>query len=151
MAQSCHLKPAAGIPGASAEEVSQVADPGHRPSRTGRLRLKGGFHDIFFLTTLDKTPGFITAMSDLAQRSKYPVEDIGVYIQAIVQGTSCHCEFNLYYDPDKPAELDGARQLVSEGAGADVKDGGLLFPALWGVERRRLSKCGSYGRYAKED
>ena len=26
-------------------------------------------------------------------------EDIGVYLQTIVQGTSCHCEFDLYYDP----------------------------------------------------
>ena len=115
MAQSCHVEPAAVIPGASAEEISRLLT---RPSSEPywKTRFKGGFHDIFFLTTLDKTPGFAAAMSDLAPRCKYPGEDVGVYIQAIVQGTSCHCEFNLYYDPAKPAEVDATRQLLSQGA-----------------------------------
>jgi hypothetical protein len=115
MAESCHVKPAATIPGASAEEVSRLlTKPASEPY--WKTRLKGGFHDIFFLTTLDKTPGFIAAMSDLAPRCKYPVEDVGVYIQAIVQGTSCHCEFNLYYDPIKSAEVDATKQLLNQGA-----------------------------------
>jgi FAD/FMN-containing dehydrogenase len=125
MAQACHLKPAAAIPGASAEELSQLLS---RPSPEPywKSRLKGGCHDIFFLTTLDKTPGFVTAMSDLAQKHRHTVKDTGVYLQPIVQGTSCHCEFNLYYDPTKPAELDETRRLVSQGAGELAKMGGFF-------------------------
>ena len=125
MAQSCHLKPATTIPGASAEEVSQLLSQ-PSPEPYWKSRFKGGCHDIFFLTTLDKTPAFVAAMSDLAQRHKYPVEDMGVYIQPIVQGTSCHCEFNLHYDPTKPAELDAAKQLVSMGSEEMAKRGGFF-------------------------
>ena len=125
MAQSCHLKPATTIPGASAEEVSQLLSQ-PSPEPYWKSRFKGGCHDIFFLTTLDKTPAFVAAMSDLAQRQRYPVEDIGVYIQPIVQGTSCHCEFNLHYDPAKPAELDAAKQLVSMGSEEMAKRGGFF-------------------------
>ena len=38
-------------------------------------------------------------MDGLAAKAGYPVADLGVYIQPTVQGTSCHCEFNLFYDP----------------------------------------------------
>ena len=112
MAQSCHLKPEAILPGASAKEVSRLlSQPSSEPY--WKTRFKCGVHDIFFLTTLDKTPGFIGAMPGLAQRHKYPVGEMGVFIQPIVQGTSCHCEFNLYYDPTKPADVESTKQMVS--------------------------------------
>jgi FAD/FMN-containing dehydrogenase len=131
IAQSCYLKPMTIIPGANAEEVSGLlsqtsSDP------YWKLRFKGGFHDVFFLTTVDKTPGFIAAMTDLALLHRYPVEDMGVYIQAIVQGTSCHCEFNLYYDPKNSAELNGTKWLVSEGVEELAKMGG-FFSRPYGV------------------
>ena len=88
------------------------------------MRFKGGFQDIFFLTTLDKTPDFTAAMSDLAQQYKYPLENIGVYIQPIVQGTSCHCEFNLYYDPAQESET--AKRLISA-AGEELAGMGGFF------------------------
>ena len=47
-----------------------------------------------------KLEGQIAAMNDLAEKAGYPASDIGIYIQPIVQGTSYHCEFNLFYDPD---------------------------------------------------
>ena len=28
--------------------------------------------------------------------------DVGVYLQPLHQGISCHCEFSLPYDPDDP-------------------------------------------------
>jgi len=125
MAKSCGLKPETDIPGARAEEVSRLA---YQPSSEPywKTRYKGGFQDIFFLTTLDKTPDFINIMSDMAKRCGYPAENIGVYIQPIVQGTSCHCEFNLYGDPDNPAELEAVRQLVNEGSEEIASMGGFF-------------------------
>jgi len=125
MAKSCRLKPEAVIPGASAEEVLRMLSQ-PSPEPYWKLRFKGGCHDILFLTTLDRTPEFADAMSDLAQRHTYPAEDIGVYIQPIVQGTSCHCEFNLYHDPTKPAELDATRRLVSTGSEEMAQMGGFF-------------------------
>jgi len=125
MAQSYYLKPEAIIPGASAEDVSRLLSQ-PSPEPYWKTRFKGGFHDIFFLTTLDKTPGFVSAMPDLAQRYRYPLEDIGIYIQPIVQGTSCHCEFNLYFDPTNPLELEATRQLVNLGSEEMAKMGGFF-------------------------
>jgi FAD/FMN-containing dehydrogenase len=125
MAQSYYLKPEAIIPGASAEDVSRLLSQ-PSPEPYWKTRFKGGFHDIFFLTTLDKTPGFVSAMPDLAQQYRYPLEDMGIYIQPIVQGTSCHCEFNLYFDPTNPAELEATRQLVNLGSEEMAKMGGFF-------------------------
>jgi FAD/FMN-containing dehydrogenase len=125
MAQSYYLKPEAIIPGASAEDVSRLLSQ-PSPEPYWKTRFKGGFHDIFFVTTLDKTPGFVRAMPDLAQRYRYPLEDMGIYIQPIVQGTSCHCEFNLYFDPTNPAELEATRQLVNLGSEEMAKMGGFF-------------------------
>ena len=36
---------------------------------------------------------------------------MGVYLQPIVQGTNCHCEFNLFYDPENPRDSERVREL----------------------------------------
>jgi len=79
-----------------------------------KLRYKGSCYDIFFLTIQDKLPELIGVMSELAVRHGYPFPDMGVYIQPIVQGTSHHCEFNLFFDPKEEAEVDRVRKLSTE-------------------------------------
>ena len=83
-----------------------------------KLRHKGSCYDIFFLTTQDKLPEFIEVMSDVAVRHGYPVADMGVYLQPIVQGTSCHCEFNLFFDPRKEDEVEMVRSLSVDAVAA---------------------------------
>jgi hypothetical protein len=112
MARSLGLEPAAAIPGASADDVYKSASqPSAEPY--WKTRSRGGVQDIFFLTTLDKTPDFTAAVPEIARRYKYPSEDIGVYIQPVVQGTGCHCEFDLYYEPSRAADSEKIRQLIS--------------------------------------
>jgi hypothetical protein len=87
-------------------------------SYSWRTRLKGSFQDIFFITNYEKISEFITFIEN-----EVP-EDLGVYIQAINQGTSYHCEFDIYYDPeDKEAEkhvnqkfMDLSIKLMDQGA-----------------------------------
>jgi FAD/FMN-containing dehydrogenase len=76
-----------------------------------KLRYKGACQDVLFLTIYEKLEGQIQVMNELAEKAGYPVSDLGVYIQPIVQGTSCHCEFNLFYDPGNPSELARVREL----------------------------------------
>ena len=76
-----------------------------------KLRYKGACEDIFFLTIYEKLEGQIGVMNDLADKAGYPSSDMGIYIQPIVQGTSCHCEFNLFYDPGNPSELNRVKEL----------------------------------------
>ena len=110
-----------------------VADLLARPSDEPywKLRYKGGFSDIFFLSTLDKTPAFIGAMPALAQFRRFPAEDIGVYIQPVVQGTSCHLEFDLFYDPSDSTQKERARSLVTDGA-FDLANMGAFFSRPYG-------------------
>jgi len=101
------------IAGVNAEEFSRLL-PLPSPEPYWKLRLKGGCNDIFFLTTLGKTPEFADVLFELVQQQGFPVSDIGAYIQPIVQGTSCHCEFNLYYDPANRAESDLTGKVAAE-------------------------------------
>jgi hypothetical protein len=110
LAGSYGLDPHTELSSISAEEFARLLS---RPSPEPywKLRWKGGFRDIFFLTTQGKTPELAGVMSELAQRQGFPASNIGVYIQPVVQGTSCHCEFNLYFDPANRAEFDQTGNL----------------------------------------
>jgi hypothetical protein len=111
MARSLNLTPEEQVPGADAEELSRLLSQ-PSPEPYWKTRLNGGVEEVFFLTTLDKTPTFSASIADLARQYKYPLENIGVYIQPIVQGTSCHCEFDLYYNPALDAAVESTKSLT---------------------------------------
>jgi hypothetical protein len=96
-----------------------------------KLRYKGSCHDIFFLTIYDKLPRLIEAMYATADRAGYPASDIGIYLQPIVQGTSCHCEFNLFYDQGSPRELADVRKLSTD-AIKNLMNKGAFFSRPYG-------------------
>jgi len=79
-----------------------------------KLRTKGGAQEVFFLTTLDKTPGYVTTMLSAANGHRYPAPDIGVYLQPVQQGVGCHCEFILPFDRKNEAEVARAQALFRD-------------------------------------
>jgi FAD/FMN-containing dehydrogenase len=108
---SLGLKPETAIGDAKAESLSALlsapsADP------YWKQRLKGGIAELFFLTTQGKVPEFVSAMTDMAQQLRYPAANIGAYIQPVVMGTSCHCEFDFYYNPDDAAAVEQTHSVV---------------------------------------
>ena len=125
LAAEYKLKPVTTIGGVSAETLSGLlAQPSPEPY--WKTRYRGGSQDIFFLTTLDKTPDFSAEIIKLAESHNYPSQDIGVYIQPIVQGTSCHCEFNLFYDPTSPTEVTAVDELVGKACEEIARMGGFF-------------------------
>jgi FAD/FMN-containing dehydrogenase len=96
-----------------------------------KLRAKGGVHELFFLTTLDQAPRFVATVDDLVAAEGLPAGDIGVYLQMTAQGTSCHCEFDLYYDPAKTAEVERTKKLAAK-AGEDLLKAGAFFSRPYG-------------------
>ena len=96
----------------AAEMLKMVRRPSAEPY--WKLRYKGACHDIFFITTYDKLEGQISVMYELANEFGYPASDMGIYLQPIVQGANCHCEFNLFYDPQNPGELNRVEELSAE-------------------------------------
>lgn len=111
--------------GIKAEDVSSVlSEPSHDPY--WKYRRKGGNQDIFFITTLDRSPKFISKMYELADQYHHASEDIGVYLQPTIQGCNCHLEFSLNYNPEDKLATDAVRQLVKEGSEVLAKMGGFF-------------------------
>ena len=133
MVRSCQMEPVDTLPGTSAEALSVLLSSSS-DDPYWKLKYKGGCHDIFFLTTFDKAPEFVSATSALVQSKHSLTDNIGVYIQPIVQGTSCHIEFNLYTDASKHDELNSTKWLVGEGTRELAKKGG-FFSRPYGVWR----------------
>jgi hypothetical protein len=88
-----------------------------------KLRHKGGVADIFFQTPLDKAPGFLASMLDAAVARKYPVADMGVYLQPQHQGVAYHCEFSLPFAPGEKRDAERTRALFSEASRRLIADG----------------------------
>jgi len=86
-----------------------------------KLRFKGGSQEIFFLTTLDKSPGFITEMKSTANEHQYPIQDIGVYLQPVHQGVGCHCEFILPFDRQNEVEVNQVESLFRDASQRSFK------------------------------
>ena len=83
-----------------------------------KLKFKGGCEDVFFLTTLNKVPEFVDYVYKTAVAYGYASTELGVYAQPIVQGTSCHLEFDLMYNPEDVKEREKVKKLylhLSEG------------------------------------
>jgi FAD/FMN-containing dehydrogenase len=128
MAQSRGLEVKSAVGGVGAKALmSQLNNP---PEQFYKMKYQGAFQDIFFTTTLDRTPRHIAAMDKLARR-RYPVTEIGIYLQPLVQGTSCHCEFNLMYDPADAVKKDNIKALYLE-AGTRLAHDGAFFSRPYG-------------------
>jgi len=123
LAQSFGLEPVFTLSSdVKAENLMKLLS-GVSPEPYWKLRLKGSVQELFFITTMNRVPEFIKTVYQLAGVYRYPAIDIGVYIQPIVQGTSCHCEFDLYYSPENPDEVNVVKRFFCESANALVRNG----------------------------
>jgi hypothetical protein len=136
IAQRIGVEPVKTIAKISAYELLEAV---HRPSGEPywKLRYKGAFHDIFFLTIYDKLPELIGIMYDAANEAGYAASDLGIYLQPIVQGTNCHCEFNLFYDPENPRESRRVKDL-SAVAINNLAAHGAFFSRPYGESARTI-------------
>jgi FAD/FMN-containing dehydrogenase len=89
-----------------------------------KLKAQGNCQDIMFLANYDKIPVLVHDMQYFANTAGYSGAEIGVYLQPIVQGVNCHCEFNLFYNPEDAAmtamiknlNKEATRKLMANGA-----------------------------------
>ncbi len=124
------------IGGLSANEMLKtVQQPSAEPY--WKLRSKGACEDVFYLTIYRKLAGQLAAMNDLADRAGYGASSLGVYIQPIVQGTSYHCEFNMFYDPENGGDANRVRDL-STSAVAKLIAQGAYFSRPYGENSRMI-------------
>lgn len=88
-----------------------------------KFNFKGASREIFFLTTMDKIPHFIATVFSVAERLKYPTQDISIYVQPQHQGVSQHVEFNLPFDPGNHKEAEKVKQVYTEASKALIAEG----------------------------
>ena len=110
IARRVEVEPVKTLDSISAYELLGILQ---RPSEDPywKIRGKGSCCDIFCLATYDKLPELISVMNEAADEYGYPISDMGVYLQPIVQGTSYHCEFNLFFDPTNSEEVSKLKEL----------------------------------------
>lgn len=97
-----------------------------------KIRGKGSCHDIFCLATYDRLSELIRVMGEVADKYNYPVSDMGIYLQPVVQGTSYHCEFNLFFDPTNQEEVIKIKELSIHAVKSLIKKGA-FFSRPYGI------------------
>lgn len=139
IAQQFGLKMVPAVPGARGEKVlEKVINPSGE--KYWKETYKGAFQDIFFVTTLDKTPQFIEKMYSLANEAGYPCQDVGIYLQPQNMGTSYHCEFSLPYNSENKNEADRMKKLFTR-ASEEFAGMGAYFARPYGIwSRLQLNK-----------
>ena len=130
VARRIGMEPAGAIGSVSAVDLLKaVKQPSAEPY--WKLRARGSCQDVFFVTVYDRLPGLLAAMHDLADEAGYPASDMGIYLQPIVQGSNCHVEFNLFYDPSNPGDVARVRKLY-EDAVEKLESKGAFFSRPYG-------------------
>jgi FAD/FMN-containing dehydrogenase len=128
-ASGTHIVPE--VPGCSWKKMERIlASPSPEPYY--KTIPKGGFLDIFFLTTLDKAASFIKLMEEDCEKYNYPQDELGIYIQPIQHGRSIHLEFTLYYNPSDKADAGKAKGLFEE-ASRDLDKAGAFYSRPYGT------------------
>ncbi|MBP1757560.1 MAG: dependent oxidoreductase, partial [Firmicutes bacterium] len=125
-----YLKPAlAGIKGDAV--LAAITNPAGETD--WKDTFKGAYQDIFFTTTLDKTPAMIEAMNQFTVTAGYPVDEVGIYLQPQNMGTSSHCEFYLPYDSANAKETSRVKGLFEKASeGLSAKGAYFLRPyGIW--------------------
>ncbi|OGP57005.1 MAG: hypothetical protein A2V67_00410 [Deltaproteobacteria bacterium RBG_13_61_14] len=134
------VTPRRNLAGVAADRMVDLAS---RPSEEPywKFRKRGACQDVFFLTTLDRTPEFIQAMDGLTREFGLTRENLGVYLQPIRHGTGCHLEFNLMYNPNRPEDSARLPALFERASRACLDLGG-FFSRPYGLwSELAYAKC----------
>lgn len=102
-----------------------------------KLRNKGNCQDIFFITIYENLQKQIQVMSETAASSGFSPSDMGIYLQPIVQGVNCHCEFNLFYNHRDSSKTKQVKELTSR-AIEKLVDAGAFFSRPYGENTMQI-------------
>ncbi len=112
---------------------------------------KGDFQDIFFVTTLDKTPHHFEVVEKISSELGYPMDEVGCYIQPLVRGGACHMEFTFFYDSNNDKQLKKIKKTYEKLVEC-LFDGGAFFSRPYGsfLSKITYQRNLAYARILKE-
>lgn len=119
----------AGLPGTDEQVLWILRNAWPEDKPFWKWGLRGDAADLPFLTTLDRMPRFVRAISETAAAHEYPASDLGIYIQPLEYSRACHCEFSFFFDPDEIAFMCA---LYADAAKAAL-DLGALYTRPYGI------------------
>ncbi|GAB4340843.1 MAG: FAD-linked oxidase C-terminal domain-containing protein [Candidatus Abyssubacteria bacterium] len=108
----------------AADVLERATNPSPEPY--WKLRAGGGCQDIPFITSFEKVSELVGVMTECALRSRFPLSNLGVYIQQVCQGHGQHCEFSLFYDASNEPEKQRVKELYLS-ASKELMDRGAFF------------------------
>jgi FAD/FMN-containing dehydrogenase len=91
-------------------------------STSWKIRSGKACPGIFFLSPLSSAGKYPQVMRDVVSGDSRVLNNIGFYIQPLVQGRGCHLEFTLFHD-DEYLNKDTAKKLFNELSAAFIKAG----------------------------
>ena len=94
--------------------------------------IPAAYATVFFLTTLDRIPGYVETMRGATAAAGFPADAVEVYVQPQHQGVSHHVEFRVPYDASDVDQRERAAKLVAR-AGADLIAAGAYFSRPYGA------------------
>jgi hypothetical protein len=100
---------------------------------------KGGFQDIFFLTTMDKVEKFNSIINETmsANLGQSLENGIGCYIQPVAGGRACHLEYTIFYDSSNTDETKAVKN-TSERLASEFASKGAFFSRPYGKHISRM-------------
>jgi FAD binding domain-containing protein/FAD-dependent oxidoreductase family protein len=105
-----------GVPAVEKKLPEMLRKPWPKERTYWKHAYRGGCEDLMFITTLERAPGYLPIVNDVAAAFQYATSDIGVYIQPLHDGHACEVTFSFFYDPDEAAEMSLVREMVREAA-----------------------------------
>ena len=121
-----------GLPGLERELPGMLRTSWAEGKPYWKFAYKGACQDLFFHTTMNKTPTFVQAIGQVSAKHGYCIDDVGFYVQPLEYARACHFECNFYYNPDDPDAVERIRNLLAETAGT-VLDMGAFFTRPYGL------------------
>lgn len=97
-----------------------------------RDALLGGCLSIFFQSTLDRMPALLKVFTKTAASFGINNEEIGAYIQPMVQNHACHMELMIPYQPGDLEGLDRLRKVERQ-ATINLMEAGAFFSRPYGT------------------
>lgn len=88
-----------------------------------KLRYKEAFQELLFQSTLDQVPHLLSVAKESLVEQGIALQDVGVYIQPLVQGTSCQVELCMFYDPGSSTQSQAVAEAMRNTARTLLKAG----------------------------
>ncbi|MBB6253278.1 FAD-binding oxidoreductase [Nitrospirillum iridis] len=118
------LMPVTSLRGVAADDVRTRLETSS--SHDHRAAAGRAYRELFFLTQIDRAPGFIARVKARVQSGASTPMRLGVYLQPRLQGRNCHLEFTLGYGAAAPRVAQMAALTATALAEECAKAGGLF-------------------------